>query len=199
MKRLKSHISKKKLPVIGFGVILAVMLLQFLFSLLPFSIPNPADMPKYLSPDISILYPRGWLVEEPTPNDNRWSDGYLVVSFHYLKSPFSQVSVIIYRSVASYDSLTQVVQWGEQKIQTAQGYEAISINPVSFHGEDMVLREYILHPAWSLLPSRPARCLTNYRFHNHTGFMIRFCAVNDDYAQFRPLFMNMIGSLIYLQ
>jgi hypothetical protein len=160
------------------------------------------------SAQFAISYPSNWFYQE-TANNSR-GDFVQAANISCISVFRLGVFVSLQRSSNTFYLLTDVAKQGEQfeDFEHARGemsprvasmHQTLSLREFAVDAEETFLREYTYSQSGSLGRGiMVRRCLSNYRLHNHQGYILQFCTDEDEFGRVAPTFLQMIESFEYL-
>lgn len=161
----------------------------------PFGIGLPAPMQyfkgKYQGFEIQV--PESWVISETPQGNHGDNDIFAVIAVPGRGYPFVSMA----SKEFTENDLNQVAAWGEIRIlEKSSNYQQLRLD--GFHTDYLegLLHEYQKFGVEGMPGKVTIQCLDFYYLKNQMGYSISFCAEQSDWDDVKPVFQQMIESLI---
>jgi hypothetical protein len=188
MEKTAKTFGKLKIILLLFPVFLILLLVKLIT---PIPVPQSSeDYDLFSLPGISIRYPHKWN-GFPTPEGQHGD-----VEDIGLIAPAgkSTPSLQVFRTSFSVNNLDQVTQWGEARARGRGEFVEIMVENGEVAGRDASLLTYRL-TIQTLLGRVSSMCKDIYLIIDNLGYDFSFCARENDWDSYLPVFDYMINSL----
>jgi hypothetical protein len=141
-----------------------------------------------------IAIPGGWTVTRAP----RTKEPFSLVLFVTKGVPVLSPSITVYASKHGEKSLAQFTEWITSEVHAySDSYRTNSLDSRALNGENTLLRVSQYELESLLFPTKTEKCWENYRLHQESGYLLTFCAYEEDFAGVEPVFKHVLESFAF--